>query len=201
MKIKKESRRLVLYTAIGKGQISKNGTLKIRHDISQKDYCEWKKKLLNKNGIKTSPIYNVGNDKYEFITKSYKFLKLYRKILYKPKKKIALKSIFSKITPIGLAIFYMDNGGLSKKYNTDKTMIKGNELSIDTFSSKEENQIIIECLYEKYNVKFTQKRYKNHYKLRCGTKEARKFIKIIEKFVKENDCMFNMINVKPEPVM
>lgn len=201
MKIKKESRRLVLYTTIGKGQISKNGTLKIRHDICEKDYCEWKKKLLNKSGIKTSSIYSVGNNKCEFATKSYKFIKLYKKFLYKPKKKIASKSIFSKITPIGLAILYMDNGALSKKYNTDKTMIKGNELSIDTFSSKDENQIIIDCLSEKYNVNFTQKKYKNHYKLRCGTKEARKFIKIIENFVKENDCMKHKIDVKPEPIM
>lgn len=199
MKIYKEDRNLVLFMALGDGYISKSGSLSIRHSIKQQDYLLWKKRLLEKHHIKTSEVSykdNNGYGAYEFYTKTYDFIKLFRKILYTPKKKIFNKKIFNKITPLGLYIWYLDDGCLSKKKRNGKVI--ANELIINTMLSKEENQIIIDCLKEKFNISFKQQLNHGLYRLSCGTKEARKFLKIIEEYKNEVPSMLYKFDVKPE---
>lgn len=84
----------------------------------------------------------------------------------------------------------MDDGGLSQKKRNGK--VHANDLILNTHLSKEENQVIIDYFKEEWDIHFTQIKNKNRYRLRCGTREARKFISIVEPYIKT----LNVCNIK-----
>ena len=91
-KITKESRNIVLAMALGDGYLSSSGILSIRHAVIQKEYLEWKKSILNQWGINTTELYYVDNNgygAYELRTYTNEFIKVMRRRLYKPSKKIS----------------------------------------------------------------------------------------------------------------
>lgn len=184
---------------LGDGTLNrKNGYFAVRHCAAQLDYLQWKHDLI-RGSIKTSGIYRVSNNgygAYELRTKSYKFMKTYRRFLYPDGcKVIHNRKLLDKLTPLGLAIWYMDDGGLSQKKNP-KGYIDSNDLTLNTYLSKEANQIIIDYFKEVWDISFTQNRSKGKYRLRCGTKEARKFISIVFPYVSQVKSMAHKLNVK-----
>ncbi len=199
MKSSKTARDLLIALAIGDGCVSAKGFLSVRHCAKQKEYLQWKSDKLKTLGINNTGLYYVrngrGHDSYEMRTYNSKFLKLLRKVLYKPAKRITAK-LLDRIGDLGIAIWYMDDGSISNRY-LDNGSIKNSVLTISTCVSREENQIFIDFLFEKYGVKFGQRKMGNQYALICGTKEARKFLKIVEPYVKEIPCMCYKLNVKP----
>lgn len=74
------------------------------------------------------------------------FMKMFRRILYKPNKRIAQRKLLNRLTPLGLAIWYMDDGGLSQKKRNG--VIYANELMLNTWLQKDDNQIIIDYFKE-----------------------------------------------------
>lgn len=182
---------IVLFMSIGDGYIDKNGYLFILHCERQKEYLEWKHQILIKNNIINSEIKfknNNGKNSYCFKTKSYDFIKKIRKILYSNNKKnIINKDILNKITPLGLFIWYMDDGNLTPHKRNNK--IHSYELMLNTGLQKDENKILIDYFQEKWGIKFNQYKNKNVYRLCCGTKMARKFLEIIKPYASEIKCM------------
>lgn len=194
--MKTHGKELVLYMLLGDGYIDRKN-LFILHSEKQKDYLEWKRNLLTANGINCNPIHyknNNGFAAYYFLTKPYDFISLYRDILYIPSKQIANRKFLNKLNPLGLAIWYMDDGGLSQKKQNG--IVHANDLMLNTHLSKKENQVIIDYFNEVWEIKFTQVKNKGLYRLRCGTKEARKFISIVEYYVKQIPSMQYKINIK-----
>lgn len=197
MKTSKESRNLLLAMLFGDGSLNSKGYVSMRHCVAQKDYIEWKRELLI-GSISTTDCYYVDNNgygSYELRTKTYKFLKQYRKIIYKSgKKDITDRRILNKLTPLGLAIWYMDDGGLSQKKRDG--VVVANELMINTHLSREDNQKIIDYFRDVWDISFTQVKNRGLYRLRCGTAEARKFIKIVEPYVSEVPSMAHKMKLK-----
>lgn len=195
-KILKNSRILFYSMVIGDGHLDKHGQLNLRHCIKQKEYLEWKKKLLNRNGIKTSDIVEFisnGKPQVRCATKVYNFSKLYRRILYAPKKRLGVIKLLNFLDPLHIAIWYMDDGSLTILKNKDG-YIRGNMLRIHTNVSKEENQILIDFFNKKFNINFYQNKHGNNYVLVCGTKEARKFVEIVRPYVEQVSCMLHKVN-------
>ena len=65
MKITKKARHLLLFMVLGDGYIHNHcGYFSVRHSVKQKEYIEWKQRLLRKNGIKTTEVYFVSNNGY-----------------------------------------------------------------------------------------------------------------------------------------
>lgn len=193
MKLTRKSRTIALGMAIGDGTINKNGYLAIRHSEEQKEYLEWKRLLLKKNGFNCSEIYYHNNNNYgayEFRTMNNKAFLSLRKALYKNSKKILTLKTLNRLTPLEIAIWYMDDGSIS----TDS---RRSVLTISTCITKEENQIIIDYFKEKWGIAFGQRKMKNSYALICGTKEARKFVELVKPYVNEVECMKYKLNVKP----
>lgn len=193
-KITKKSRNLALAMCLGDGYINKNHPyLLIRHCEKQLEYLEWKRKLLKKYGFNCSEIHHVSNNgygAYEFRTKSHKSLISVRNCLYRNNIKTFSQKVLNRIDELGLSIWYMDDGSITTTKNKSV-------LTISTCISKEENQIIIDFIEKRFNVKFGQRKMKNHYALICGTKEARKFINIVSPYINEIECMQYKLNVKP----
>lgn len=197
MKITHEQRMTILSMVLGDGSLNSNGYFVLRHGLKQKEYLDWKYNLL-KNKFKLTDIYyhdNNGYGSYEFRTKNYRFLKLYRKIFYGTgRKNMAKRKFLNKLTAQSIAIWYMDDGSLIQKRKDGK--VHANELYINTYVSKEENQVYIDYFKEVWDIQFSNALDKGKYRLRCSTKEARKFVEIVRPYVSQVNCMVYKLNVR-----
>ena len=173
---------LIAEMTIGDGHLNQKN-LEILHCERQKEYLNWKKQLLINEDIEccsTTLINNNGFNAYRFRTKSYPWIKDLRELIYCPSKIYSLE-ILKEFTPLGLAIWYFDDGCLSQKKRNG--VIHANDLILNTGLQKEENQIYINYFKEYWDINFTQVKNHNCYRLRCGTREARKFITIIKDYL------------------
>ena len=202
-KFNKESRNLIIGMLLGDGTISNNYVFKLSHGYKQKEYLEWKINLLNEHGIKNNGLkkyistcgYNLGSIVYYSQMSVIPFMKVLRRVIYKPIKNYANRKILNRLTPLGLAIWYMDDGHINIRKTDDK--IHGFYIKIATCLYKEQNQIIIDYFKEIWNISFYQfkegKPGKNTYSLCCGTQEGIKFIELIKPYVESCPSMLYKI--------
>lgn len=202
-KFNKESRNLIIGMLLGDGTISNNYVFKLSHGYKQKEYLEWKINLLNEYGIKNNGLkeyistcgYNLGSIVYYSQMSVIPFIKVLRRIIYKPIKNYANRKILNRLTPLGVAIWYMDDGHINIRKTDDK--IHGFYIKIATCLYKEQNQIIIDYFKEVWDISFYQfkegKPGKNTYSLCCGTQEGIKFIELIKPYVESCPSMLYKI--------
>lgn len=198
MKTTNKTRTAFLGVIIGDGYIARHGNAGITHCEKQKDYLEWKRKYLIGEGIKCNPVrfkHNGVNDAYLFSIKTTSYSKLFRRILYsKGYKNYYKRKLLNRLEPIHLAIWYMDDGGLSQKKRGG--IVYANELMLNTHTTKENNQVLIDYFREVWDINFKQYKNKGWYRLACGTKEARKFIAIVKPYVEQVPSMLHKIAIK-----
>lgn len=188
----------IIALTIGDGCINKKGQLRLTHCKAQEEYLIWKKNYLKSLNIETNPIKefpNGVNNGVRFSVKSSKKTKLARRILYKPTKNYYNRQLLNKLTAKHIAIWYMDDGSLSQKRR--KGIVHANDLTMNTYTTKENNQILIDYFKEVWGVTFYNCKSKNHYRLSCSTKQARIFIDIVKPYVSEVKCMSHKLKVKP----
>ncbi len=196
MKSNRESRNALIALVMGDGYLEKNGACVVSHSIYYEEYVQWKVKFLKSVGLKCSfdtiekpcPMYKM----YISVTK---FGKLLRHIMYKNNTKSYFsRKLLNRLEAVHIAMLYMDKGCISSK-KKDGVVYK-NELIINTHTTKENNQILIDYFKEEWDVQFGQVFNRGSYRLKCGTKEARKFISIVEPFASQVSCMRHKLNVK-----
>lgn len=200
-KITKESRNLLIGLLIGDGTISNNNVFKIAHCKEQQDYLEWKIKQLNEAGIRNNGLkwytstkgYNIGKQVCYTQLNIIPFVKVLRRVVYKPTKKLNRK-LLNRLSAREIAIWYMDDGYINYRKSNGK--IHGFYIKIATCLSKEDLQIIIDYFKEVWDIRFYmfhEGKRENSYSLCCGTKEGIKFINIIEKYVNQVPSMRHKI--------
>lgn len=189
-KITKDSRNLLIALLIGDGTISNNKVFKLSHCEEQREYLEYKIKLLNNAGIKNNGVkeyistcgYNTGKKVLYTQLSTTEFIKVLRRIYYKPKKDIANRKLLNRLDLQGLAIWYMDDGHIN--YKKRDGVIKGFYIKIATCVEKSQIQILIDYFKEVWNINFYSfKEGKDTYSLCCGTKEGKKFIELVKPFI------------------
>lgn len=202
-KFNKESRNLIIGMLLGDGTISNNYVFKLSHGYKQKEYLEWKINLLNEYGIKNNGLkeyistcgYNLGSTVYYSQMSVIPFMKVLRRVIYKPIKNYANRKILNRLNPLGIAIWYMDDGCINIRKTNDK--IHGFYIKIATCLHKEQNQVIIDYFKEVWDISFYQfkegKPGKNTYSLCCGTQEGVKFIELIKPYVESCPSMLYKI--------
>lgn len=202
-KFNKDSRNLIIGLLLGDGTISNNNVFKLSHGHKQKEYLEWKINLLNEHGIKNNGLkeyistcgYNVNSTVYYSQLSIIPFIKVLRKIIYKPVKNYANRKLLNRLNSLGLAIWYMDDGCINIRKTGDK--IHGFYIRISTCLYKEQNQVIIDYFKEVWDISFYQFKEgrpgKNTYSLCCGTQEGVKFIELIKPYVESCPSMLYKI--------
>lgn len=197
-KITKESRNLLIGLLLGDGTISNNNVFKLSHCGEQKDYLEWKIKQLNdcglrNNGLKeyiSSKGYNEGKKVYYTQLNIIPFVKVLRRVFYKPCKKLGNRKLLNRLSAREIAIWYMDDGHIN--YRKTKDRVHGFYIKIATCLPKEELQIIIDYFKEIWNIQFYmfhEGKKEDSYSLCCGTKEGLKFIDIVKPYVEQVESM------------
>jgi len=210
--MKKVEKSFLIGCVIGDGCLyknikSKSVSFKLTHSIKQKDYFLWKvdklRTILNsqtKSKIQFRDCYHKNTGKiYKQINwgKGHRYFRILRKWMYINNKKTITKFILNKLTPEAIAIWYMDDGSLT--YKKEKGIIHAREFTLNTYISKEENQIIVDYFINKWNIKMAIYKSKNHYRLRFGGKEGWKFIKLIDPYIHKS--MLYKIDMKYKDFM
>lgn len=201
-KITKESRNLLIGLLIGDGTISNNNVFKLSHCKEQKDYLEWKIKQLKDSGIRNNGLktyvsskgYNKGKEVYYTQLNIIPFIKVLRRIVYKPFKKLGNRKLLNRLSAREIAIWYMDDGYIN--YRKTNNRVHGFYIKIATCLPKEELQIIIDYFKEVWDIQFYmfhEGKKENSYSLCCGTKEGIKFINIVKPYVEQIPSMKHKI--------
>lgn len=202
-KITKESRNLLIALLLGDGTICSNNVFKLSHAEQQKDYLEWKIKQLNDAGIRNNGLksyiktcgYNIGVNVYYTQLNIIPFIKVLRRIFYKPKKVLGNRKLLNRLNAKGIAIWYMDDGCINIRKDKDGRPM-GFYIKIATCLPKDELQVIIDYFKEVWNINFYmfhEGKKEDSFSLCCGTKEGLKFINIIKKYVLQVPSMVHKI--------
>lgn len=202
-KITKESRNLLIALLLGDGTICNNNVFKLAHAEQQKGYLEWKIKQLNDAGIRNNGLktyvktcgYNTGVNVYYTQLNIIPFIKVLRRIFYKPKKVLGNRKLLNRLDARGVAIWYMDDGHINIRKDKDGRPM-GFYIKIATCLPKNELQIIIDYFKEVWDVNFYmfhEGKKEDSFSLCCGTKEGLKFINIIKKYVLQVPSMVHKI--------
>lgn len=199
-KINKESRNLLIGLLLGDGTISKNYVFKLSHCEQQRDYLEWKIKLLGNNGIRANGVkeyistcgYNSSKKVLYTQLSIIPFIKVLRRVFYRPKKILGNRKLLNRLSAQEIAIWYMDDGCINIRKSKNK--IHGFYIRIATCLPEKELQVIIDYFKEVWNISFYKiSEGKGTYSLCCGTKEGIKFINIVKPYVQQVPSMIHKI--------
>lgn len=186
---------IVIGSLLGDAHIQKDGRIEIWHSIKQKDYTLWLMNLFSKF---FKVYYKERTCKFgKNIEKQYKqvgfrtsvtdYAKTVRMFFYCPKKTITERQLM-KLTPLGLAIWYMDDGCLSFIKDKKKN-IKARQLTISTQAyTYEENEIIVDYFKNVWNINCKIHHDREYPIIWMNGTEAMKFLNIIKDYIP--DCMY-----------
>ena len=210
MKLTEKDKSILIGLLLGDGYIDDKGRICIEHGEKQKEYCIYKAKLLHSvcggRDIKVHEYvrnHSILKDKkqfkestfttYSFKKQSQSFIPI-RQLLYdNNRKKCISAEILQYITEETLALWWMDDGCLTKKYTYQNGERKhcGYTLRLCTYLPKEQNEIIQKFFEDKYQMKWNVVKAdgakdESQWMLRCGSIEGRKFLNIIRDYIIKN---------------
>jgi hypothetical protein len=167
----------------------------IQHSYKQEDYILFKKYLLEEITGKSVNIQTWDTKAgYSLIRIDPKLIPLTRvlvKKLYKAETKTITRKFLNLLTPQGIAIWFMDDG--SKSFKKKNGKIHAVEITLNTYISKEENEIVISYFLEVWGFKWGLNKSQGSYRLRMGTHEGKKFFSFISPYIHES--MLYKINI------
>ena len=200
-KLNKSQKSLLLGLLIGDGTITNHPDFKMDHSENQKEFLEWKMKLLDLENLKHSNIkeyiqkvgYNVGSIVVRLRISTNPTIKAMRRSIYKPNKTITRKWL-NWFTEREIAIWYMDDGCINVNTSKQRTSIQ-HTIKIATCTDLETTQIIINYFQEKWNIKFRPFREgKNTYSIASSSEvDCLNFVKIVKPYIEQVPSMLYKI--------
>lgn len=195
----KELKGVVCGMLLGDGFIDKQGGLSFVHSINQSEYAKYKQHILNDNFITKYTEYTCNNYKSgkaysecKVRCNTTEFTKLCRKLWYTPEKHVNT-NILNWLTPLGLAIWYMDDGCLGfLKYSDIERYgdIRSRKGYIHTEGfSYAENELLRDFLAARFGITtriakdYKQDRGVTYYKLYMNSTELSKLLNIIGEYI------------------
>ena len=151
--------------------------LRIHQSDKQKDYVFWKYQQLKDLVLKGPRHIKAGHDikrnkdhfSWYFHTKSTAELGLIHSLFYENKIKIVPSKLLKILDPLGLAVWYMDDGSNN-----------GKNITLNTHGfSIEEQKILQNWLKNKFDINATIVKDRSKFKLAIGSYEYHKFLDIV----------------------
>lgn len=189
-KISKEQKSLLIGLLLGDGTITNHPDFRIMHSEKQKAYIEWKIKIMDEFGIKNGGLkvykstsgYNKGQNVLAVRLSTNATIKALRRTVYTPKKTIT-RRLLNWLNPLGLAIWYMDDGCINVNTSKQRSSIQ-HTIKIATCVDEPTVEIIIEYFKEVWGIKFRKFKEKELYSIASSAEEdCSKFIEIIKPYI------------------
>lgn len=192
-KLSKEQKSLLIGLLLGDGTISSNCVFKLSHSEAQREYLEWKVGLLDVHGIKNNGVkeyisscgYNTGKKVLYSQMSLNPTIKALRRTVYTPKKHITRK-LLNWLTPLGLAIWYMDDGCINVNTSKQRSSIQ-HTIKIATCVDEDTVNIIINYFAEVWDIKFRPfKEGRGTYSIATSSElDCDKFVDIVRPYIEQ----------------
>lgn len=198
LKINENTHQILLGSLLGDGSLSIqkwSPRFTESHCMEQKDYLEWKSNYLERDNIplyKRRVIYKQNGKRINYPmwhieSKYIPQLFYYHYLFYSNKKKEINWKILQQLEPLGLAVWYMDDGSLYTKRGT-------NEISIATHCfPKEQLESVKYWIKFRWNIDITIRPSDNTIYIKANS--IQKFINLIKPYVPK--CMKYKIKINP----
>jgi len=184
LEVSEFQRQVLLGTLLGDAYISphgvrsnRNSIIEIKHSCNIYDqslYIEWLSSCLG-NLFHSQTVCENGK-KIRIRSHAHPIFNKLRDSLYgKDNIKVIKKGYLDMVTPLSLAVWYMDDGGVQNNGKTAK-------LSTHNFTLKE-NEIISEWLSAKYNIPNKIQKDGKYYWIRFNNEGALKLWRLIDKYI------------------
>ena len=183
-----EIKQILLGSILGDGglQLHFNGVnacFRETHSLKQQDYLLWKAKHLRTFNVKSrkEKVYDKRTNKYYsriyIWSKVHPIFTKYYKLFYPEGKKKVTLEILKQIRPLGLAVWYMDDGYFRNNSKNIKLDTEGYTLS--------ENKVISKWFKKRWNIETAVCKDRGRYFLFFDTTQANKLLKTIKGFICE----------------
>ena len=175
LKLTSDEFAILLGSMLGDGYITKKGRIQIEQSKRQGEYIQWKysnlKRILSTNLLSATRkrVPDIITYSYRFWTKQY--FHSWRELFYPAGIKIIPAGIISLLSPLALAVWFMDDGFLRKKDAVG--------IATETFSEKELTELVQE-FFRQYGMKVSVVKRRRLY---FGRKATQQFIKIISPYI------------------
>lgn len=192
-KISKEKKSLLIAMLLGDGTISSNYVFKLSHSETQREFLEWKVKLLTDYGFKVNGVkeyiskcgYNEGKKVLYSQLSINPTIKALRRSVYTPKKTFTRK-LLNWLDSQGLAIWYMDDGCINVNTSKQRTNTQ-HTIKIATCVDEPTVNMIIDYFLEVWNIKFRKfPEGKGTFSIASSSEEdCSKFISIVRPYIEQ----------------
>lgn len=174
-------RAVVIGSILGDGHLSSNWSktnyrLDIIQSNKQKAYVMWKYQIL-KDWTLSRPNYYLKNNSVRFRTVSHPELTALRGVFYNGKIKIIPQNILEFISPITLAVWFMDDGNIRR----DNGKVYGYYLNTHSFT-EQENHKLAKALQKRFGIRCLVLKNKGKHRLYIGT-HRKLFASVIQDIV------------------
>ena len=159
--------------------------LSFTHGEKQKAYLDWKRAefqnyVIQENYQKNHREFHGNRPTYEFSTISHPYLMELYHLCYPNGKKDVSQEWCNLLSPLSLAVWYMDDGSINKRY---KTIV----LCTNAFSM-EGQHVLIDCLGTRFGIKAVlEPRRNGQYVLRINASQRYRFFELVAPHIP--DCM------------
>jgi intein/homing endonuclease len=171
--------QIILGSFLGDGHVNSEGQsryrLKVIHGSSQKDYCNWKANAFNSNIKYIKENGYAKKEAYSFQTKLFGLNKKFPKT-----KNDCPQWILDDIDARGIAIWFMDDGSITRKWNS------GMSGTISTCSFNEDSQKRFVKKFKDLNIECHYKKYDGQFYLLFNKNGFNNLFKLIEPYMHEN---------------
>lgn len=200
-KLSKDQKSLLIAMLLGDGTISSNYVFKLSHSEQQKEFLEWKVRLLEAKGFKVNGIkeytskcgYNTGKKVLYSQLSVIPTIKALRRSVYIPKKTFT-RNLLNWLDAQGLAIWYMDDGCININTSKQRSSIQ-HTVKIATCVDESTVNMIITYFLEVWGIKFRKfKEGKETFSIASSSEnDCAKFISIVKPYIEQVPSMLYKI--------
>lgn len=186
LSLSKRQKEILIGSLLGDAHLEKLytpelGRLKIEHSYKQKDYVDWFYKefrvwVRSKPKSKRKKVWNKIYWNYGFLTYGHGLLGKFQEKFYRRRKKIVPNDLEKDITPLGLAVWYMDDGSIKSRRH------KGLFLNTQGFT-KNGVQKLQRMLKNRFGLSSSTRKDEKGEQIYLGGESAEKFIGIIKPYI------------------
>lgn len=186
LKLTSRQRQIIIGKLLGDGHLEtgnqgKTYRLKIEHSWRQKEYVDWcyqelKDWVLTKPQIKKQMVQGKVYSKYWFNTLSHGSFRFYAHQFYDQGKKVVPRLIHRWLTPLSLAVWFMDDGSIKSAHHKARII---NTQGFDI----QENKRLIKVLRDNFGLFAKLRKQKEGYQIMILAESADQFFNLIKELV------------------
>lgn len=186
LRISDSQRDILVGLILGDGHLEtqnngKTYRLKVEQSANKAEYVQWLYKsfenfVLNKPKSKEKIRNGVVTENIWFSTLSHGSFRFYAQQFYVNGKKVIPKIIGKLLTPLSMAVWFMDDGSIKSKFHRAKI------INTQCFAKKEV-LLLIKILKDKFKINAKLREQKDGYQIYIISESINNFRKLVEEYI------------------